>query len=137
MPPSWPAGILAVLPLHINASQIIRYWSLIYLLGALYAGALLRAMSSDRRRDHLMALLWLLLGTLTHPTFAITAVGMTMAAHLVANDGRIRLAAAHAVGLAPHVDAGGGHPARVLRRPVALLHDGAAGRARRRVRRSA
>lgn len=84
------AGLLAVLPLHINASQIIRYWSLIYLLGALYAGALLRAMSSDRRRDHLMALLWLLLGTLTHPTFAVTALGMTLAAHLVANDGRIR-----------------------------------------------
>lgn len=83
------AGILAVLPLHINASQIIRYWSLIYLLGALYAGALLRAMSSDRRRDHLMALLWLVLGTLTHPTFAITAVGMTLAAHLVTNAGRI------------------------------------------------
>ncbi len=40
------AGILAILPLHINASQIIRYWSLIYLLGALYAGALLRAMDS-------------------------------------------------------------------------------------------
>ena len=77
------AGVLAVLPLHINASQIIRYWSLIYLLGALFAGALLRAMASDRRRDHLLALLWLLLGTLTHPTFAITAVGMTLAAHLV------------------------------------------------------
>ncbi|MBP2647190.1 MAG: hypothetical protein H6Q77_814 [Gemmatimonadetes bacterium] len=81
------AGVLAVLPLHINASQIIRYWSLIYLLGALYAGALLRALASDRRRDHLMVLLWLLLGTLTHPTFAITAVGMTLAAHLVRNDG--------------------------------------------------
>jgi hypothetical protein len=83
------AGTLAILPLHINASQIIRYWSLIYLLGALYAGALLRAMGSERRRDHLLALLWLLLGTLTHPTFAITAVGMTLAAHLVTDTGRL------------------------------------------------
>ena len=83
------AGVLAVLPLHINASQIIRYWALIYLLGALFAGALLRAMASDRPRDHLMTLLWLLLGTLTHPTFAITAVGMTLAAHLVTDSGRI------------------------------------------------
>jgi hypothetical protein len=82
------AGTLAVLPLHINDSQIIRYWSLVYLLGALYAGALLQAMESDRRQHHLMVLLWLLLGTLTHPTFAITAVGMTLAAHLVAADGR-------------------------------------------------
>ncbi len=83
------AGTLAILPLHINASQIIRYWSLIYLLGALYAGALLRAMDSGRKRDHLMTLLWLLLGTLTHPTFAISAVGMTLAAHLVTDTGRL------------------------------------------------
>jgi hypothetical protein len=83
------AGTLAILPLHINASQIIRYWSLIYLLGALYAGALLGAMQSERRRDHLMVLLWLLLGTLTHPTFAISAVGMTLAAHLVTDTGRL------------------------------------------------
>jgi uncharacterized membrane protein len=85
------AGVLAVLPLHINASQIIRYWSLIYLLGALFAGALLRALASDSRRDHLLALLWLLLGTLTHPTFAISAVGMTVAAHLVTSTGQFGL----------------------------------------------
>ena len=85
------AGVLAVLPLHINASQIIRYWSLIYLLGALFAGALLRALASDSRRDHLLALAWLLLGTLTHPTFAITAVGMTVAAHLVTSTGQFGL----------------------------------------------
>ena len=84
-------GVLAVLPLHINASQIIRYWSLIYLLGALFAGALLRALSSDTKRDHLLTLLWLLLGTLTHPTFAITAVGMTVAAHLVTSTGQFGL----------------------------------------------
>lgn len=85
------AGVLAVLPLHINASHIIRYWSLIYLLGALFSGALLRAMDSDSRRDHLMVLLWLLLGTLTHPTFAITAVGLTVAAHLVNGSGQLGL----------------------------------------------
>jgi uncharacterized membrane protein len=81
------AGVLAVLPLHINASQITRYWSLVYLLGALFAGALLRAMASDSRRDHLLTLTWLLLGTLTHPTFAITAVGMTVAANLFGSNG--------------------------------------------------
>ena len=85
------AGVLAVLPLHINASHIIRYWSLVYLLGALFAGALLRAMASDERRDHLWVLTWLLAGTLTHPTFAITAVGMTVAAHLVTNAGAFGL----------------------------------------------
>lgn len=85
------AGVLAVLPLHINASQIIRYWSLIYLLGALFAGALLRAMDSDSRRDHLLVLTWLLLGTLTHPTFAITAVGMTVAAHFVNSAGQFAI----------------------------------------------
>ncbi len=82
---------LAVLPLHINASHIIRYWSLIYLLGVLYAGAVLRAIATDSRRDHLLALTWLLLGTLTHPTFAISAVGMTAAAHLVTNAGAFGL----------------------------------------------
>ncbi len=82
------AGVLAVLPVHINASHIIRYWSLIYLLGALFAGALLRAMDTDARRDHLLVLTWLLIGTLTHPTFAISAVGMTVAAHLVTNTSR-------------------------------------------------
>jgi hypothetical protein len=61
---------------------------LIYLLGVLYAGALLRAIATDSRRDHLLALTWLLLGTLTHPTFAISAVGMTAAAHLVTDKGR-------------------------------------------------
>lgn len=85
------AGVLAVLPMHINDSQIIRYWSLVFLLGALFADALLRAMASDARRDHLLTLLWLLLGTLTHPTFAITAVGMTVAAHLVSGTGSMAI----------------------------------------------
>jgi len=85
------SGVLAVLPLHINASQIIRYWSLIYLLGALFAGALLRSLGSDTKRDHLLTLVWLLLGTLTHPTFAIMAVGMTVAAHLVTSTGQFGL----------------------------------------------
>jgi uncharacterized membrane protein len=81
------AGILTLLPLHINASQIIRYWSLIYLLGALFAAALIKAGETDSRRDHLYVLLWLLLGTLTHPTFAISALGMTLGAHLVSARG--------------------------------------------------
>lgn len=80
-------GVLAVLPLHINTSQIIRYWSLVYLIGALFAAALIKALSTNARRDHLMVLLWLLVGTLTHPTFAITAVGVTLAAHLVRDNG--------------------------------------------------
>ena len=117
------AGVLAVLPLHIDASQTIRYWSLIYLLGALFTGSQLRAMTSDSRRDHLLVLTWLLIGTLTHPTFAITAVGMTVAAHLVDDTGHLTIrwptAGAWRLTWMPAVVLLLG----VLHRALAVLHD--------------
>ena len=119
-------GVLAVLPLHINASHIIRYWSLIYLLGVLYAGAVLRAIATDSRRDHLLALTWLLLGTLTHPTFAISAVGMTAAAHLVTDKAR-SASASLADGVEADLDACRGPAAGVLPAALDVLHYGAAG----------
>ena len=70
------ASLTVILPLHITESQSIRYWSLIFLLGTLFSGALLRALETDRPRDYLVTLVWLLLATFTHPTFLISATGL-------------------------------------------------------------
>jgi hypothetical protein len=87
----WAAVVAAVLvtifPLHINESQSIRYWSLIFLFGALFTNALLRAMEADSPRDYTRALVWLLLASVTHPTFMVLAAGMVLGAHLVRPQG--------------------------------------------------
>ena len=122
------AGVLAVLPLHINASHIIRYWSLVYLLGALFAGALLRAMASDERRDHLLG---------AHVAARRHAHPSDVRDHRGRHDGggapgdqhrHLRLAPAFAGCVAPRLGPGGGAAPGVLRHSLAVLHDGAAGR---------
>lgn len=80
--------LLVIFPLHINESQSIRYWSLIFLLGALFTGALLRAMEQDNPNAYSWAFGWLLLASLTHPTFIVLASGLVLGAHLVRPDGR-------------------------------------------------
>lgn len=79
--------LLVIFPLHINESQSIRYWSLVFLLGALFIGALLRAMELEDARAYTWALAWLLLASLTHPTFMVLAGSMVLGAHLVRGDG--------------------------------------------------
>ena len=80
--------LAVILPLHITESQSIRYWSLIFLLSALFTRSLLSALETGRARDYHLALLWLLLAALTHPTFLVSASGIVLGAHLVRDDGR-------------------------------------------------
>ena len=82
------AVLLALSPWHLHASGMARYWSLLFLLSALFFAALWTAYASDRPRDHLRALLPLLAGTATHPTFAFAAAGAALGVTLVRADGR-------------------------------------------------
>jgi hypothetical protein len=79
--------LTVMLPLHITESQSIRYWSFIFLLGALFSGALLRALRSEEPRQYTRALAWLLIASFTHPTFLVSAAGLALGAHLIRGDG--------------------------------------------------
>ncbi len=81
--------LAVILPLHITESQSIRYWSLIFLLSALFTRSLLAALETGRARDFHFSLLWLLLAALTHPTFLVAGSGIVLGAHLVRDDGRL------------------------------------------------
>lgn len=84
------AVLVAISPWHLYASQFARYWTLVYLLAALVYLLLLRAAATDRPRDYLYALLALLAGTATHPTFLFPIVGVAAAAHAVSTKGQFR-----------------------------------------------
>lgn len=89
------AGVLAALlvavsPWHLHASGMARYWSLLFVLSALFLFSLARAWDGDRPRDLAAALAALLAGMLTHPTFLFPAAGAALGASLVARDGRVR-----------------------------------------------
>jgi len=83
------AGLLAIAPFHMYASQMARYFSLLYLLSALSFFALIRAYDTDRPRDHLLALLALLLTTAAHPTSLAPLAGAALACSLVTPDSRL------------------------------------------------
>lgn len=85
------ALLVAISPWHLYASQFARYWTLVYLLAALLYLLLPRAVATDRPRDYLLALLPLLAGALTHPTFLFPMVGVAVAVHAVSTEGRFRL----------------------------------------------
>lgn len=86
----WAAALLlAIAPWHIYMSQMARYVSLLYLLAALSFFALLNGYRTDRPRDYGLALLALLAGVLTHPTFGLPVVGVALASTLVTADGRL------------------------------------------------
>ena len=80
--------VVTLLPFHINASQMLRWISLVFLLGALLAHAVILAMESDARRHHLTTLGLVLAGSLTHVTFLMPLTGLVLGAHLIRDDGR-------------------------------------------------
>jgi hypothetical protein len=82
------AALVAVSPWHLYASGMARYWSLVYLLAAVYFLFLLRAYRTDRPRHFLMALGALVLGVASHPTFVFAAAGGALGLTLVREDGR-------------------------------------------------
>src|SRR5690606_19683228 len=79
----------ALAPWHLHVSGMARYGSLLYLLSALFLLFLIRAWDTDRPRDYLAALVVLVLGTATHPTFLFPVAGVALAAVLVGPSGRL------------------------------------------------
>ena len=75
--------LAAVSPWHLYASGMARYWSLVYLLETAFAYALWRAYRADSKRQYLAALVLLVAGTLTHPSFLFAAVGVAAGITLV------------------------------------------------------
>lgn len=84
-------AIVTVSPWHLYASGMARYWSLVYLLSALFLLFLFRAQKGDRYTDYAGAVVALLLGIATHPTFVFPMIGIAVGVCLVGNDGRLRL----------------------------------------------
>lgn len=80
----------AISPWHIYASQFARYWTLVYLLAGLGLAALVRAHSTDRRRDWGFALVAFWAGAITHPTFVFPFFGALIAFFTVDASGRLR-----------------------------------------------
>lgn len=85
-------GLLAALlvmlsPWHLYASAFTRYYSLIFALAALVYWLLPRAYDSDRPRDYVWALVPLLLGTWTHPSFIFPAMGASIAISIMSEEG--------------------------------------------------
>ncbi len=87
---SWVAGLLvAFAPWHIYASQMARYWSLVYLLSGIALLLLHRAFEQGTIRAYLGVLGVFVLGGLTHPTFAFPLVGTVLAMHIVSTGGTL------------------------------------------------
>jgi hypothetical protein len=83
--------LAAVSPWHLYASGMARYWSLVYLLETGFAYALWRAYRTDSKRRYFGALVLLVAGTLTHPSFLFPAVGVAVGLTLVDPERRRRL----------------------------------------------
>ncbi|HEX6938518.1 MAG TPA: glycosyltransferase family 39 protein [Longimicrobiales bacterium] len=84
------AFLAAVSPWHLYASQFARYWSLVYLLAAGVCTLLLRAVDTGRKGAYLGALALVLLGMLSHPTFALPLVGFVLGLYLVDRSGAVK-----------------------------------------------
>ncbi len=88
------AGLVAALLValsqwHVYASQFARYWTLVYALAAATYMLLLRSNDADRPGLYIASLATLIVGTLTHPTFAFPMVGVLLALLVVRRDGRV------------------------------------------------
>lgn len=83
--------LVAVSPWHLHASGMARYWSLIYLLSALFLLFLLQARKYGKPRDYIIALICLLLGTASHPTFFFPVTGIALGAYMIRENNRIGL----------------------------------------------
>jgi hypothetical protein len=86
----WVAGLLvACSPWHIYASGFARYWSLVYLLAALFYLFLARSYLTDRASHHAGAAVAGILGSLTHPTFLFPLTGAALAVTVFRADGTV------------------------------------------------
>lgn len=85
------AAMVAISSWHVHASQFARYWTLVYLASVLTIWLLVRAVDRDRPRPYLLALLALLLGTATHPTFLFPLPGVVLGLYLIRREGTSQL----------------------------------------------
>jgi hypothetical protein len=85
------AAVLAVNPLHIAYSQIIRSDIMAVCFMLLVLLAALRIARGGGRRDHLLASVWLGLAIVTKWPFAVAGVGVAGAYALLLLDRRVRL----------------------------------------------
>ena len=76
-------------PWHLYASGTARYFSLVYLFAAVVTWRLPIALDSERPRNFLPVAVALMVGTATHPTFAIPMAGLALAVTLVGVDGKV------------------------------------------------
>lgn len=81
--------LVAISPWHLYASAFARYYSLLFFLAALTYRFLPRAYDSDEPRDFLFALVPMLIGAWTHPSFAFPIAGAILALTLVRRDGTL------------------------------------------------
>ena len=82
--------LVAISPWHLYASAFARYYSLLFLLAALAYWLLQRAYDSDAPRDFAVALVPVLLGSWTHPSFVFPVAGAILALTLVSREGAFR-----------------------------------------------
>jgi hypothetical protein len=92
------ATFVAISPWHIQASTFARYWSLVYLLAAAFFLLLWTAYQSERKRDYFAALVVLIAGSATHPSFVFAAFGAALGVSLLTSTGRmgVRWPSSHA-----------------------------------------
>lgn len=79
--------LVAISPWHLYASSFARYYSLLFFLAALAYRYVPRAYDSDAPGDYLRALVPLLIGAWTHPSFAFPIAGAILALTLLHGDG--------------------------------------------------
>ncbi|HVH13260.1 MAG TPA: glycosyltransferase family 39 protein, partial [Longimicrobium sp.] len=82
------ALLVALSPWHLHASGMARYWTLLFLLSTLYVGFLWEAYGTDRPGHYRAALVALVLGSATHPSFFFPAAGAALGVTLLRADGR-------------------------------------------------
>ena len=68
-------ALVALSPWHLYASTTARYYALTYACAAIALVALTDAYDSDAVREYWVALVVIVVGTLTHPSFVLTLVG--------------------------------------------------------------
>ncbi len=83
------ATLVAISPWHIYASQLARYWSLVYLVAALVYLLLPDAVDRDARRAYLAVLALVLVGAMSHPTTVFPLAGFVIGLHLVRASGDV------------------------------------------------
>lgn len=79
--------LVALSPWHLYASAFARYYSLLFLLAALVYWLLPRAYDRDEPRAYLAALVPMIFGAWTHPSFVFPVAGAVLAVTLVSHDG--------------------------------------------------